>query len=121
MSNPQKNKGTRIEIELKNRLCDAGIPTRRVVGSGAHERLDARLKGDLQIGLVGAHQAEWLLTGEVKARRSFSNKVFEGWLGDNDLLLLRADGDKEPRVYMPYATFEKLLRAFYAQEVRTYE
>lgn len=118
MSNPRKAKGTRIEHEVKKMLCAAGVPTRRVIGSGAHGWRDERLVGDLQIGLCGAHSAEWLLTGEVKGRKKFNNKQFEAWLGDNDLLFLREDGDKEPRVYMPWKTFQALVYAFYQLEVR---
>jgi hypothetical protein len=116
MTNTARNKGTRIEREIATKLTELGIPTRRVIGSGAHGHIDSRLEGDLQIGTHGPHDAEWLLTGEVKARKGAAGwKVLEGWLADNDLLLLRRN-HAEPYAFMPWRTLVPLLDAFYREK-----
>ncbi len=117
MSNTARDKGSRIEREIASELTELGIPTRRVIGSGAHGHIDSRLTGDLQIGTHGPHDAEWLLTGEVKARKGAAGwKVLEGWLGDNDLLLLRRNNAK-PYAFLPWRTLVPLLDAFYEVEL----
>ena len=117
MTNTARNKGTRIEREIAKDLTKLGVPTRRVIGSGAHGKIDERLKGDLQIGTHGTHSAEWLLTGEVKARKSGEGfAVLERWLGDNDLLLLRRN-NCEPYAFMPWNTLVPLLQAYYEDEI----
>lgn len=109
-----KAKGSRVERELAKLLTGAGVPTRRVIGSGAHGGIDSRLEGDLQIGTY--HDGHWLLTGEVKARKNGEGfKVLEGWLGENDLLLLKRN-NKEPLAVMPWRTLVPLLQAFYDSE-----
>jgi hypothetical protein len=117
MSNTARDKGSRIEREIATDLTELGIPTRRVIGSGAHGHIDSRLEGDLQIGTYGPHGAEWLLTGEVKARKGAAGwKVLEGWLADNDLLLLRRN-NAPPYAFMPWNTLVALLKAYYAKEL----
>jgi len=117
MANPQRDKGTRVERELAKLLTDVGIPTRRVIGSGAHGGIDSRLKGDLQIGTHGPHGAEWLLTGEVKARKNGEGfTTIERWLGDNDLLLLKRN-NRDPLAVLPWSTLVPLLQAFYEDEL----
>ena len=115
MSRASKEKGSRIERELAKKLTDLGIPTRRVIGSGAHGHIDRRLEGDLQVGTYGAHAAEWLLTAEVKARKNGAGfKTLEGWLGTNDILLLRRN-NAEAMAVLPWETFVSLLAAFYKE------
>lgn len=114
MSKASRAKGNRVERELATALTEAGIPTRRVIGSGAHGHIDARLEGDLQIGTHG--DGHWLLTGEVKARKDGAGfKVLETWLADNDLLLLRRN-HAEPMAVLPWRTLLPLLKAFYYDE-----
>lgn len=113
-----RDKGTRVERELAKKLTEVGVPTRRVVGSGAYGCLDSRLAGDLQIGTYGPEGTEgWLLTGEVKARKGGTGFVqLDKWLGDNDILLLKQN-NREPLAYMPWRTLVPLLEAFYRSEV----
>lgn len=108
-----KDKGSYYERELATKLTEAGIPTRRVAGSGALGRVDSRLEGDLQIGTHGLHGNEWLLTGEVKYRRGGEGfRVLEAMLGENDLLLLRR-AYAEPWGVVPWPTLILLLQAYY--------
>jgi hypothetical protein len=117
MSKASRAKGNRVEREIAKALTELGVPTRRVIGSGAHGHIDARLEGDIQIGTYGAHEGEWLLTGEIKARKSGEGfKTLEGWLGSNDLLLLKRN-NAPPLAVLPWDTFTALLQAYY--EART--
>ncbi len=106
-----KPTGSRVEREIAKKLSAAGVPARRVVMSGAAARYDPRLAGDVDVGVLPNGQA--LFTAEVKARRDGAGfKVLEGWLGDNDLLILRRDRS-DPFVAMPWATFIELMRCYY--------
>lgn len=117
MTNTARDKGSRIEREIAHKLTDLGVPTRRVIGSGAHGKIDQRLEGDLQIGTYGPHGAEWLLTGEVKARKDGQGFAqLEGWLGDNDLLLLRRN-NRDPYAFLPWSTLVSLLKAYYDDQL----
>ena len=112
MSNPAKDKGSRVERELAAKFTDAGVPTQRVQGSGAWARYDESLAGDLKIG-TGINDS-YLYRAEVKARKKFSTKQLDKWLRDDDLLLLRKDGDLDPMVYMPWKTLLPMLQVYYA-------
>ena len=111
----RKQKGSRVEREIAKKLTDAGIPSRRVVMSGAAARYDVRLKGDVDIGLLPTGDS--LLTAEVKARRDGAGfKVLEGWLGDNQVLILRKN-NTDPFVAMRWEVFVDLLRSRYEEEL----
>ncbi len=112
-----RNRGSDIEREIAQKLTEVGVPTRRVIGSGAHGHIDKRLKGDLQIGTLAVPDGGWLLTGEVKKRKNSEGfKVLEGWLEDNDLLLLRRNY-REAYAFMPWDTLVPLLQAYYQRQV----
>lgn len=109
----RKQKGSRVEREVAKRLTDAGIPSRRVVMSGAAARYDPRLSGDVDIGVLPNDTA--LFSAEVKARRDGAGfKVLEGWLGECDLLVLRRN-NQLPFVAMPWATFIDLMQCYYEE------
>ena len=58
-----------------------------------------------------------LFTAECKARKDGAGfKVLEGWLGNNDLLILRRDR-QDPFVAMPWATFVELMDSYYHNEM----
>jgi Holliday junction resolvase len=108
-----KQKGSRVEREIAKRLTKAGIPSRRVVMSGAAARYDERLSGDVDIGVLPSGEA--LFTAEVKARKDGAGfKVLEGWIKGNDLLVLRRDR-ADPFVAMPWATFIDLMQCYYEE------
>lgn len=104
MGKMQRNKGARIEREIVHLHRDAGIRASRVPLSGACEGY----KGDLTITMPNLPKLD--LRGEVKARKNAAGfKVILGWLGDNDLLFLRQDGEREPHVVMPWRVYIELM------------
>lgn len=109
----RRQKGSRVEREIAKKLSAAGIPSRRVVMSGAAARYDERLSGDVDIGVL--HDGRALFTAEVKARKDGAGfKTLEGWLGDNDLLVLRRDR-QDPMVTMNWRTFIELMGEYWEQ------
>lgn len=111
-----KAKGSRVEREIAQKLTDAGIPSRRVVMSGAAARYDPRLSGDVDIGVLPDDRA--LFSAEVKARRNGEGfKTLEGWLGNCDMLILRRN-NAQPFVAMPWGTFIDLMGEYYEAEMR---
>lgn len=109
-----KRKGTRIEREIAERLTTAGVPSRRVVMSGAAARYDARLQGDVHVGLLPDDKHMW--TAEVKARKDGKGFVqLERWMGDCDLLFVRRN-HKSPMVVVEWEHFLDMLRARYEEE-----
>jgi len=113
-----RQKGSHYERLFAKQLTALGVPTRRVIGSGAHSRFDIRLAGDLQIGThEGEAGSTHLLTGEVKYRRNGAGfSTLEGWLGDNDVLLLRRAG-ADPLVALSWDTFVSMLQVYYKEKV----
>ena len=86
-----RNKGGRVERELVNKLKDAGIAAERVPLSGA---AGGSYSGDMLI--------QGTLIAEVKARKEGAGfKTLEGWLGDNDMLLLKRN-NADPMAVMPW-------------------
>jgi hypothetical protein len=116
MGKAQRQKGNRVEREIAKLLTDAGVPTRRVIGSGAHGKIDERLVGDLQIGTLP--DGTWTLTGEVKARKDGAGfTTLERWLGDNDVLIMRKN-NAPPMVALRWAPFVSMLKDHYGIELR---
>jgi hypothetical protein len=84
--------------------------------SGAAARYDPRLAGDVDVGVLSDDRS--LFTAEVKARKNGAGfATLEGWLGDNDMLVLRRDR-ADPFVAMPWTTFIELMRTYYELEPR---
>ena len=111
----RKQKGSRVEREVAKLLTEGGVPSRRIVMSGAAERYDPRLKGDVDVGILPTGDS--LLTAEVKARRDGAGfKVLEGWLSENDLFILRRDRTT-PFVAMNWEVFMDLVRCRYDAEL----
>lgn len=92
MTSKSRNKGSRVEREIVHALNEAGIFAKRVPLSGAMEHY----KGDIEIGPFKA---------EVKARKNGTGfKVLEGWMGDNDFLVLKRN-NRQPMIVMDLETF----------------
>ena len=86
-----RTKGGRVERELVNKLKDAGIAAERVPLSGA---AGGTFSGDVLI--------QGALIAEVKARKDGEGfKTLEGWLGENDMLLLKRN-NAEHLAVMPW-------------------
>ena len=99
MSNPSKNKGSRVERELVLKHKRQGIPCLRVPLSGG-----GSISGDLLIGPQQEYRAE------VKARKNGAGfAVLEKWLKGNDLLILKKDFS-EPFVAMTWQMYVELMQ-----------
>jgi len=105
MSNMQRRKGARIEREIVKRHKDINVLARRVARSGVLDRSD---EVDLDIFPWGEDFGA--LVAEVKADQARIPKTVIKWLGENDLLFMRKDGNKDPIVVMPWSTYERLVR-----------
>jgi hypothetical protein len=91
-----RQKGYRREREVVLALGEAGLSAQRMPLSGA---LGGDLRGDVMVEGVRL---------EVKGRAE-PPKVLEGWLRDNDALVLIADR-KPWRVYLPFDSFVEYLQ-----------
>lgn len=101
MSSASKNKGSRVEREIRDAHLQVGIPAKKMPLSGA---LGGEYAGDLLIA--------GKLRAEVKARKSGSGfAMIQKWLGSNDLLFLRENNDS-PKVVMPMEIYLTLLHAW---------
>lgn len=101
MSSASKNKGSRVEREIRDAHLEVGIPAKKMPLSGA---LGGEYAGDLLIA--------GKLRAEVKARKSGSGfAMIQKWLGSNDLLFLRENNDS-PKVVMPMEIYLTLLHAW---------
>lgn len=104
----RRRKGSRIEREIVALHEEVGIDALRVPLSGAQQGW----KGDLRIGAM---------TAEVKARKKGTGFAVIGkWLGDFDLLFLRAD-KSAPLVVMPWRTYVAHARVLAREERRLCE
>lgn len=103
MGKMQRRKGYRVEREMVLLHQAAGVGAHRVPLSGA---AGGEYRGDI---IVQSHNGEELRL-EVKSRRGGSGfRVLEGWLGDNDALLLKRDR-AAPMVVLSWDAWLELLR-----------
>jgi Holliday junction resolvase len=93
-------KGTRVERELVQLLCELGLPCARVALSGA---IGGAHSGDVDLELRGRTAKI-----QVKARRQF--RTLHRWLNGAELLLLKGDRC-DPLVVMPIQLFAELATA----------
>jgi Holliday junction resolvase len=101
-----KRKGSRVERELVRAHLTIGVQARRMPLSGA---AGGDFSGDFLLDLVTDGLGKWTLRGECKARANGQGfKTLEGWLGTNDLLILRRDR-AQPMVLLPWDTWARLL------------
>jgi|TARA_R110002020_G_scaffold318409_2_gene534079 hypothetical protein len=102
MVNKPKNKGRRKEHLVKKWFEHNGFNAFRTPLSGALRDFP----GDVQVRLNN----EVRLKVEVKARKN-PPKVFTGWIGGNDLLVLIPDHHsvQESYAFMPMRTLQELI------------
>lgn len=101
MSSASKNKGSRVEREIRDAHLQVGIPAKKQPLSGA---LGGEYAGDLLIA--------GKLRAEVKARKNGQGfAMIQKWLGNNDLLFLRENNDT-PKVAMTFEIYLTLLHAW---------
>ncbi|MDJ0513114.1 MAG: hypothetical protein QNJ62_06690 [Methyloceanibacter sp.] len=103
MTDPRR-KGKRVELEIVNRHKAIGVPAKRT----------APLQASAENGAADVDVYPWgkdagALVAEVKAKQGDLPKTVIRQLGDNDLLFIKPDR-KEPYVFMPWATYERLVQ-----------
>ena len=99
MSRTSRSKGARIEHEIVRLHHNIAIPAEKISRSG-YTGPDLHIADEFQ--------------AEVKARGSGEGFVtLEKWLGAADILFLRRDR-QAPFVVMPWAIYERLMRAYTA-------
>lgn len=91
-----RSKGARIEREIVALHDEIPVAAEKVSRSGYTGH-------DLMIADT--------FKAEVKARAN-GFALLKRWLGNNDLLFLREDGQKHPTVVMSWETYVNLLRCF---------
>src|SRR5262245_52303465 len=110
MGKKSRDKGNRIENEIKHAHRRGGIECHKVPLSGAVDGF----AGDLRV-VAGNRE----LVGESKGRNSGGGfRTVERWLGDNDMLFLRKD-NAEPRVLITWELWLWLLQGRQTPEERT--
>ena len=95
-----RSKGNRIENEIVHLHDEIPCAAEKISRTG-HAGPDLKI-------------ADALLA-EVKAR-SEGFRLLERWLGTNDLLFLRTDGERFPRVVMPWRVYSDLLSAWVSRQ-----
>ena len=104
MGKMSRDKGSRREREIVNKLLASRIDAARVPLSGA---AGGRFSGDIDLYIRGKENAA--LVAEVKARANGEGfKTIETWLGENDLLFLWRDR-KDPLVVLPFDNFVEIV------------
>jgi hypothetical protein len=96
-----RQKGNREERHLVALLQAAGFAAERIPLSGS---CGGRFAGDLSIPIIGRD-----CVAEVKCRGNGFNRLYE-WLGDHDLLIVRADR-REALVVVPWHFAIEIARA----------
>jgi predicted NAD-dependent protein-ADP-ribosyltransferase YbiA (DUF1768 family) len=102
-----KAKGRKLEQWIVKELEAIGIQARRQPGSGAFEAFPHDVEAVLPDG--------GRVLVEAKQRKDEAWATGERWLGQADILVVRIDPDpgrplKEPRVYMTWSTFARLVK-----------
>lgn len=87
MGKAQRDKGWRTENNVRKKALDHGLDASyRVPLSGG-----ASIKGDI---VVGKNDSKERWTLEVKCRATGFKQLYD-WMGDNDALVIKADGKPE--------------------------
>jgi len=92
-----KAKGRRFEKDIEERFKSIGWECRAQPGSGIYKGFPK----DLWI-----KKNDMTFIGECKARKE-APRTLERWMEGADLLFIKPDRG-EPRVYMPWSTFERI-------------
>lgn len=104
MGKRERDKGARIEREIVHRHEEMGVHAQRVPLSGA---AGGRFSGDVDVYVMGLDAAPFVT--EVKARANASGfKSIKQWLGENDALFLREDGE-DPLVVLSWPAWKLLM------------
>jgi len=96
-----RQKGNRTERALVRALQEGGFAAERVPLSGAAR---GRFGGDISVPLLGVDRRL-----EVKCRGNGFRRLYE-WLGDRDLLIVKADR-LDPLIVIPFTLALEIARA----------
>ena len=99
----KRRKGAEIEREIVRRHKEIGIHAERVAPLQANKDSDS---SDIDVYPDGKDNAP--LCCEVKARKAMPKWLFE-WLGENDALFIRPNG-QAPFIVMPWDTYVRLVK-----------
>jgi hypothetical protein len=102
-----KAKGRKLEQWIVKQFEALGLTARRQPGSGAFDAFPH----DVEARLKDGHP----VLVEAKQRKKDAWATGERWIGSADILVVRIDPEpgkqlNEPRVYMKWSTFERLVR-----------
>ena len=103
MSRMQRDKGARVERGIVNAHKRLNVQAERVPMSGA-----SAYTHDADVDIYPWGRDAGALIGEVKARAKLPKTTLD-WLGENDLLFMKADR-QEPVVVMPWRTYARFLK-----------
>ena len=109
----QRDKGARVERLILKKMTDKGISCERVPLSGAVNYQNNRSDIDIY---TGNHHFK----AEVKGRKLATWKTMEKWLGDSDILILKANNE-EPVVAMPFDILTRLLQLGQTENIRKFK
>lgn len=105
VSSKSKRRGYQVEVLLRDKHLEAGIPCERVPLSGS---MGGKYTGDLCIPSV-EHP---IFVVECKARRNGEGfKVLEEWMEGKDILFIKRN-NRDPMVVLPWEIYLKLMRAY---------
>jgi hypothetical protein len=102
-----KAKGRKLEKWIEDRMTNLGLMARRQPGSGAFDAFPHDVEAVLKDGTR--------VLVEAKQRKKDAWATGERWLGRADVLVVRIDPEpfkpeNEPRVYMKWSTFARLVQ-----------
>ena len=101
-----KAKGRKLEQWIVKQFESLGLTARRQPGSGAFDAFPHDVEAVLKDGKR--------VLVEAKQRRKDAWATGERWIGSADILVVRIDPEpfkpeNEPRVYMKWSTFQRLV------------
>jgi len=106
MSSKSKRRGYAVEVWLRDKHTEYGIPCERVPLSGS---MGGKYCGDLAIPNVDSRE----FTIESKARRNGAGfAVIEKWMKNKDILILKRN-NQDPLVILPFELYLKLMGKYY--------
>jgi hypothetical protein len=108
MSHPNKKRGYNVEIWLRDKHLEHGIPCERVPLSGS---MGGKYSGDLCIPSV--EHPKYIC--ESKARKNGEGfTTIEKWMENKDLLFIKRNR-KDPMVVMSFEVYLELIKAYYGK------
>ena len=106
MSSKSKIRGYQVEVWLRDKHLESGIPCERVPLSGL---MGGKYSGDLCIPNIEHRE----FVCESKARKNGTGfAVLEKWMEGKDILFVKRN-NKDPLVVLPFQLYLKIMRKYY--------